>query len=76
MQPDKRACGRAQDQGNHAQSKARSDAKLAELNGSDIFGGAQQVCHEALRMGRALAVLCSPECQLARCCAKQHLMPG
>ncbi len=38
------ACGRPQDQGNHAQSKARSDAKLAELTGSDIFGGAQQVC--------------------------------
>jgi len=43
-----RTCSRClgcclQDQGNHAQSKARSDAKLAELNGSDIFGGAQQV---------------------------------
>jgi hypothetical protein len=40
------ACGRPQDQGNHAQSKARSDAKLAELTGSDIFGGAQQVGHK------------------------------
>ena len=73
--------GWTQDQGNHAQSKARSDAKLAELSGSDIFGGAQQVGHKAAASCGALdcalraSLLSTAVTCICSACGLSHIWP-